>query len=62
MEILCGEEMIRFKNTSKWADKELLDGKYMSDEGAGHKTYVLKDRPDSTLLKCYQHIGSKSLL
>jgi len=59
MEILCGEEMIRFKNASKWAERELQDVKYMSDEGAGHKVYVLKYRPDSTILKCYQHIGSK---
>ena len=62
MEILCGEEMIQFKNTSNWADKELPDGKYMSDEGAGHKAYLLKDRLGSTLLKYHQHLGSKWLL
>ena len=38
---------------------ELPEAKQMSDEGAGHKAYVTKDRLDSTLLKCYQHCGSK---
>ena len=57
--------MIRYKNAWKWAERELQDGKHMSDEGAGaagHKAYVLKDRPGSMLLKCYQHCGSKWLL
>ena len=54
--------MTRYKNASKWAERELPDGKYMSDEGAGHKAFVMKDRRDSTILKCYQHIGSKWFL
>ena len=61
VEISCGVEMIRYKNASKWAERELPDGKHMSDEGAGHKSYVLKDRVGSKLLKCYQHCGSKWL-
>ena len=56
VEISCGEEMIRYKNASKWTERELPDGKFMSDEETGHKAYVLRDRPNSTLLKCYQHI------
>ena len=34
----------------------------MSDEGAGHKSYVTKDRLGSKLLKCYQHCGSESCM
>ena len=30
----------------------------MSDEGAGHKSFVAKDRLGSMLLKCNQHCGS----
>ena len=61
MEILNGQEMIRYKNARKWDERELPDRKHMSDEGAGHKAYVLKDRAGSMLLKCYQHCGSKCL-
>ena len=59
VDIQNGEEMIRYKNASKWDEKELPDGMYMSDEGAGHKAYVTKERPKSMLLKCYQHCGSE---
>ena len=31
----------------------------MSDEGGGHESFVIDDRPGSKLLKCYQHIGCK---
>ena len=59
MDILNGEEMIRYKNSSKWEEKELPDSKHMSDEGGGHKAYVTKDRPGSMFLKYYQHCGSE---
>ena len=59
VDILNGEEMIRYKNSSKWEDKELPEAKQMSDEGARHKSYVTKDRPGLMLLKCYQHCGSE---
>ena len=51
--------MIRYKNSSKWEEIELPEAKQMSDEGAGHKAYVTKDRLGSMLLKCYQHCGSE---
>ena len=60
VEILNGEEMIRFKNSSKWEEMELPEAKQMSDEGGGHKAYVTNDRPGSMLLKCYQRCGSES--
>ena len=50
--------MIRYKNSSKWTDKELPDAEQMSYKGGGHATFVTVDRPDSKLLTCYQHIGS----
>ena len=42
VEILNGAEMIRNKNSSKWEDRVLPEAKQMSDEGAGHKSYVTK--------------------
>ena len=36
VEISNGAEMIRCKNSSKWADKELPDAEQMSDKGGGH--------------------------
>ena len=62
VDILKGEEMILYKNSSKWEDMELPEAKQMSYEGAGHKAYVTKDRPGSVLLKCYQHCGSESYI
>ena len=59
VEILKGAEMIRYKNSSKWAEKELPDADQLSDQGGGHASFVTEDRPDSRLLTCYQHIGSE---
>ena len=58
-EILKGEEMIRYQSSSKWEDMEFPETKQMADEGGGHHAYMTNDRPDSLLLKCYQHLGSE---
>ena len=59
VDISNGAEMIRYKNSSKWADQELPDAEQMSDRGGGHASFVTIDRPESKLLTCYQHIGSE---
>ena len=59
VDILNGEEMIRYRNLSKWQETELLEAKQMNDKGAGHKSFVVKERPGSMLLKCYQLCGSE---
>ena len=59
VEISNGAEMIQYKNSSKWAERELPDAEQMSDKGGGHASFVTNDRPGSKLLTCYQHIGSE---
>ena len=59
VDILNGEEMVRYKNSSKWSERILPEAEHMSDEGGGHEAFVTNDRPGSKLLKCYQHIGSE---
>ena len=58
VEILNGEEMIRYKNLSKWEEKVLPEAKHMSDGGAGHKSYVTKDRPNSMLFTVIEMLSA----
>ena len=57
--------------TSWWTDEAICQfGKldrlhvpfYMSDDGAGFKSYVMEDHPMAHLLKYWQHVGSKYLI
>ena len=48
-DILKGEEMTRYQNSSKWNDMDFPEAKQMSDEGAGYKAYVTKD----SWVQCY---------
>ena len=59
VDILNGAEMFRYRNSSKWEERKLPEAEQMSDEGGGHKAFVMNDRAGSRLLKCHQHIGSE---
>ena len=51
--------MEQFCASAKWAAGKLHVNFLMSDDGAGFKSWALRDMPDAKRLKCFQHIGRK---
>ena len=62
VDILDGNKMKQFKESAKQAKRQLPDGKFMCDDGAGYKSFLKKYFPKSMKLRCLQHLGSKLLL
>ena len=58
--------ILRFPGMAFCASAKRAAGKVdvsflMSDDGAGFKSWALRDMPDALRLKCFQHIGRKLL-
>ena len=51
--------MERFCASAKWVAGKLDVSFLMSDDGAGFKSWALRDMPNAIRLKCFQHIGRK---
>ena len=58
-DILRFPVMERFCASAKRAAGKLDVSFLMSDDGAGFKSWALRDMPNAIRLKCFQHIGRK---
>ena len=58
--LLYGGRMKQYVDSDKWGRWHV--SYYMSDDGAGFKSYVMEDHPTARRLKYWQHVGNKYLI